>query len=125
MTLTSVSPMLYTEELEATIAFYVDALGFECVAHEEEWGWAALRRGGVEIMLSLPNAHLEFDGPRFTGSLYLRCDDVDAEWERASPKADVAYPIEDFEYGMREFAVRDNNGYLIQFGAPVETGGEG
>ena len=33
--------------------------------------------------------------------------------------AQVCYPIEDFHYGMREFAIFDNNGYLLQFGQPV------
>jgi hypothetical protein len=31
----------------------------------------------------------------------------------------IAYPMEDFEYGMREFAIYDNNGYMLQFGAPI------
>jgi len=30
----------------------------------------------------------------------------------------VCYPIENFAYGMREFAIYDNNGYLLQFGEP-------
>ena len=34
-------------------------------------------------------------------------------------KAEVVYPIEDFDYGMREFAIRDNNGYLLQFGQEI------
>jgi hypothetical protein len=33
--------------------------------------------------------------------------------------ARVCYPIEDFHYGMREFAIFDNNGYLLQFGQPL------
>jgi hypothetical protein len=31
----------------------------------------------------------------------------------------VCYGIEDFFYGMREFAIYDNNGYLLQFGQPI------
>jgi hypothetical protein len=31
--------------------------------------------------------------------------------------------MEDFHYGMREFAIFDNNGYLLQFGQPLATGG--
>jgi hypothetical protein len=27
----------------------------------------------------------------------------------------VEYRIEGFDYGMREFAVRDNSGYVLQF----------
>ena len=32
----------------------------------------------------------------------------------------VVYPMETFGYGMREFAVYDNNGYLLQFGQETE-----
>ena len=30
-------------------------------------------------------------------------------WRRLKDKAAVVYPHEDFDYGMREFAIRDNN----------------
>jgi hypothetical protein len=36
-------------------------------------------------------------------------------------KARICYELEEFEYGMREFAVYDNNGYLLQFGEPVDS----
>ena len=31
-------------------------------------------------------------------------------------KVPIVYPTENFSYGMREFAVRDNSGYILQFG---------
>jgi hypothetical protein len=31
----------------------------------------------------------------------------------------IVYPLEDFPYGMREFAIRDNNGYILQFGQEI------
>jgi hypothetical protein len=31
-------------------------------------------------------------------------------------KLRIFYPLEDFDYGMREFAIYDNNGCLLQFG---------
>ena len=32
----------------------------------------------------------------------------------------ICYPIETFDYGMREFAIYDdNNGYVLQFGRPL------
>ncbi|MGQ0540780.1 MAG: hypothetical protein ACT4O9_02875 [Blastocatellia bacterium] len=37
-------------------------------------------------------------------------------------KALVCYDIEDFPYGMREFAVYDNNGYILQFVQEIEVG---
>lgn len=69
-------------------------------------------------MLSSLNAHEGDERAAFTGSLYLRCDDVDAWWLRLRDVARVCYPIETFDYGMREFGIYDNNGYLLQFGQP-------
>ncbi len=116
MKLKSLTPMLYTEDLRGTIAFYTDVLGFECKAFEEDWGWAVLSRDGVEVMLALPNAHLPFEKPTFTGSLYFKTNEVDALWQTLQTRARVCYPLEDFDYGMREFAIYDNNGYVLQFG---------
>ena len=57
--------------------------------------------------------------PTFTGSLYFHTDDVDTLWQRLKDRARICYPIDNFEYGMREFAIYDNNGYLLQFGQPL------
>lgn len=118
--LSELRPMLYTKELEATIAFYVDILGFVCDEYIEEFHWASLSRDGVAIMLAHPNAHTPFVGPTFTGSFYFNTDDVDALWLDLKDKAQVCYEIDDFSYGMREFAIFDNNGYLLQFGKPID-----
>jgi hypothetical protein len=44
---------------------------------------------------------------------------VDAFWQLVKDRVKVCYPIEDFDYGMREFGIFDNNGYLLQFGRPL------
>lgn len=117
MKLSGLSPTLWTDDLSRSVTFYTKVLGFRCSAQME--GWAALERDGVEIMLSAPNQHEPYNGPRFSGSFYFRCDDVDGWWETLKDKATVVYPIENFDYGMREFAIRDNSGYILQFGAEV------
>ena len=116
MKLRELRPMLRTRDLRETIEFYTTRLGFTCEALDEERGWASLKRDEVGVMIALPNAHEPFDSPIFTGSLYFTCDDVDSAWQRLEGEADVCYPIESFEHGMREFAIFDNNGYLLQFG---------
>ena len=45
--------------------------------------------------------------------------DVDGLWSRLKNEARVCYPIETFDYGMRECAIYDNNGYLLQCGEAV------
>jgi hypothetical protein len=56
------------------------------------------------------------------GSLYFRVREVDGLWLQLKDRARICYPIETFEYGMREFAIYDNNGYLFQFGEAVTDG---
>jgi uncharacterized glyoxalase superfamily protein PhnB len=119
MKLLHLVPMLRTKDLRGTVEFYTDVLGFTCAAASEEFGWASLQRDSVELMVALPNAHEPFDEARFTGSLYFHCEDVDVAWKRLAGRARVCYPPETFDYGMREFAIYDNNGYLLQFGQPV------
>lgn len=116
MKLQSLIPMLRTKDIKATIDFYVNTLGFTCSNYVEEWEWGSLQRDGMEIMLATPNAHEPFDKAMFTGSFYFTVDDVNNWWNLVKDKATICYPIENFEYGMREFAIYDNNGYLLQFG---------
>lgn len=114
-------PMLRVPDVPAAVAWYRDTLGFTAHADGSD-GWACLRRDGIELMLAAFNAHEDDRASAFTGSLYLRCDDVDAWWERLRDIAAVCYPIEDFAYGMREFAVRDPHGFLLQFGQALTDG---
>lgn len=115
--MTQLTPMLYTADLSGTIHFYTNTLGFTCEAADEFW--ASVKRNDCQIMFSLPNAPIPFEKSVFTGSLYFTVESVDAFWEQVKDSAQVCYPIEDFEYGMREFAIHDNNGYLLQFGQEI------
>ena len=111
--------MLYTADLDATIALYVGTLGFTCDERNDEWGWASLSRDHVALMIAKPNAHTPFEKPAFTGSFYFNTDDVDALWAALKDTANICYALDTFEYGMREFAIYDNNGYVLQFGQPT------
>lgn len=119
MKFSPVIPMLYTNELQQTIDFYVNKLGFTCGEHNDEWGWAALHLGECDIMLAKPNGHTPFDKPIFTGSFYIRTDEVETLWEKLKDQVTICYELKTFEWGMKEFAVYDNNGYMLQFGQDV------
>src|SRR6478672_7474807 len=112
-------PVLWTEKLDESIGVYCGILGFRCMEKNEAWGWASLQRDGVGIMLAKPNAHIGFTEPRFTGSLYITVANVDALWNNVKDKLELVYAPEDFPWEMREFAVYDNNGYILQFGQPL------
>jgi uncharacterized glyoxalase superfamily protein PhnB len=122
MKLVNIRPILRTSQWQETIAFYEQKLGFTCASKSEEWGWAALQRDEVEIMIAVPVDTDTATQPAFTGSFYFTVDtDIEKLWEEYKDKVAVCYPLEAFDYGMLEFAMYDNNGYLLQFGQEVAT----
>ncbi|MBP7416626.1 MAG: VOC family protein [Pyrinomonadaceae bacterium] len=119
MKITDLRPMMTTEDLPGTIDFYTNILGFSCGEFNEDWGWATLWIDDTAIMIARPNEHVAYDKIGFTGTFYFTTDDVDSMWTKVKDKARVCYGIENFEYGMREFAIYDNNGYVLQFGQEI------
>ncbi|QNH21955.1 bleomycin resistance family protein [Xanthomonas sp. GW] len=116
MTFTALTPMLRSTDLVAALAFYTDTLDFRIDGGGADAGWASLRHGPLALMLATQQAPTGAAAAGFPGSLYFRTDDVDAWWQRLQPHARIAYPLEDFAYGMREFAIHDPDGHLLQFG---------
>ena len=111
-------PTLPARSLRATLAFYA-RLGFEgeiIGAHDE---YAILTRGDLELHFF---AHPDVVPAESHAGCYLRVGDVDAIYRafaRAAlpgagiPRMDV---IGDKPWGMREFAVVDENGNLLRIG---------
>ena len=120
MKFNSLIPIIWSAQFDETIQFYTEVLGFSIGERNDQWGWAAIHRDAVEIMLAKPNEHTPFEKPAFTGSFYINTNEVDALWEQLKDKTNVCYEIENFDWGMREFAIYDNNGYLLQFGQDIE-----
>ena len=116
----SLRPILWTQNIDETLSFYIQTLGFTLMTRNDEWEWATINKDDVQIMLSKPNDHEKFNGIGFTGSFYFNIDNVDGLWEELKDQAEICYEIETFEWGMREFAIYDNNGYILQFGQPVD-----
>lgn len=113
-----ITPMLWTSDFNGTIDFYTRRLGFSTEALEEN-SWASLARDSVRVMISKPNDHLPFDAANFTGSFYFYVTDVAELWASMKDSHEICYPLQEFAYGMSEFAIYDNNGYILQFGAPL------
>lgn len=119
MAFNSLIPTLEVENMDKTIAFYESFLDFKCMSRDAN-NWAFLKKDDVEIMLSSRFYEDKFPKPVFTGGLYIYVDDIDVIWQILKDRVDICYPIENFEYGMREFAIFDNNGYRLQFGQELE-----
>lgn len=116
MKLLGLMPVLWTDDLPGTAAFYTEVLGFRCNDDPQKTSWLTLCRGEVCLSVMNPSRDEDFSQAEFSGSLYFTVDDIDEAWQRLKDAAHVAYPIDDFDSGMREFAIYDNNGYLLQFG---------
>ena len=119
MRMTSLAPILTTEDMDRSVRFYVDVLGFTCGMQTP--GYANLYRDAVRIMLAAPKAHEDWKGANFTGQLYIdleTADEVDALWATVKDRAEVIHAVDDFDYGAHEFGIRDDNGYSLAFGAP-------
>ena len=117
----TLAPILVTDNMDRTVRFYVDVLGFTCGVQTP--GYSNLYRDSVRIMLAAPNAHGAWDGSKFTGQLYIglaTAEEVDVLWAKVKDRAAIIYPVDDFDYGMHEFGIRDDNGYHLAFGAASE-----
>nr|WP_199158167.1 VOC family protein [Pedobacter sp. ASV2] len=110
------TPMLESHDMPATLKFYTEVLDFTCQVKPDDLSWLILIKDEIEIMFSAPNAHRNMPKSIMSGSLYINTNEVTELWERLKNICQICYPLEDFEYGMREFAIYDNNGYLLQFG---------
>lgn len=123
-----VSPILWTKNLDETISFYQNALGFKATSHFPNFVY--LSRAEVGLMFVLPQDEPEdckdpenqeefFPRPMLTGSIYIYMDEVDNLWESVKGKATIKSALEDREYLMRDFSILDNNGYEIVFGQDI------
>ena len=68
----------------------------------------------------MTNAHL--GPPHATATQYFSVDDVESLWERIRGHCTAEWGPEDMPYGLREFAIKDPNGYLLIFGSPIASG---
>ena len=124
--LSGVSPMLKTKDLAGTIAFYTKTLGFS-VANQmnDDDGrpsWCSLQSGSATLMFySMDDLDAPPGPPVMTGVLYFNPKDVRAAWAQLRDKATVEWELQEMQYGMLEFAIRDCNGYILSFGQEVEA----
>jgi uncharacterized glyoxalase superfamily protein PhnB len=116
-----VTPMLHVPDVKATADWYA-SIGFNIVRLAQEDGdggettWALLRLGESEVMLNCGGK--VSDAWRREVDLYVHCDDVNAMRSRIAGKGSLVEDVHDTFYGMREFILRDCNGFWITFGQP-------
>ena len=123
---TVLTPELDVTDLDASLRFWCDLLGFKVAFDRPAARFAYLARGGAQIMLC------ELNGRWMTGALerpYGRGVNFEITVDRLEPiltaLADVQWPLFEepreawyrtgpVEAGQREFLVQDPDGYLVR-----------
>ena len=123
-TLTGLSLNLLVRDVQKSVAFYTDVLGFSL-----EYGdidFAALQRDGVHIQLHADHAYdgmpwdarLREPGKRGLGAeIRILGIDPDAAEERARARGDVVLvTTQDTAHGWRDCIIEDPDGYTFAVG---------
>ena len=109
------TPILRVANLEASIAFYVEKLGFHL--HWSNRGFASVGREGATVMLC------EGDQGHAGTWLYLGVNDVDTLADELRRKgAIIRLPPANYPWGAREMQLADPDGHVIRFGADARPG---
>lgn len=127
MKLHGLSPILWTKDIQQTKMFYENVLGFNGVSNFPDF--ISLKQDNVELMFIVPHDEPDdckepgappfFPRPQLTGSIFIYMAQVDKFWENVKDKATVISPIDNRAYWMRDFSIRDNNGYELVFGEDI------
>lgn len=121
-----ITPVLFVNEIEPVLPFWVDHLGFTKiieVPHGNKLGFVALQKGSTEVMYQsfasladdMPLMAETRKGPTF---LYVEVDNLDAVLA-ALKGAKIVQPERTAFYGMREVGFQEPGGHYVTFAQPV------
>jgi len=124
-TLSAISPSFIVSNVDQTIAFYRDKLGFETRFQEpaQDPFFAIIGRDGAQILVKahegispIPN-HQRHPWIRWDAFVYVADPDALAA-EFAEHGAAFSAPLQETHDGLRGFEIRDPNEYVLFFGRP-------
>jgi catechol 2,3-dioxygenase-like lactoylglutathione lyase family enzyme len=126
MRLTGVIPYLEVFDMETSLQFYRDILGFEVASESEGGGWCRLQAGAVSIMLN--TAYDTGERPDVPDASRVRAHRDVALYFESDP--DIVYALLDshnwpvskpraMRYGVMQVDVQDPDGYGLAFTRPL------
>ncbi|MDJ0992168.1 MAG: VOC family protein [Dinoroseobacter sp.] len=117
-----VTPMLLTEDMEASVRFY-EGLGFETGFRdpEQDYAYLSCEGGALRLLRAGPNMDLESENAQHI--VYFDVEDVDRLFALLKPFLDTLSPARvrapfDQDYGQREFHVIEGP-HLLMFGQSI------
>jgi uncharacterized glyoxalase superfamily protein PhnB len=109
-------PMIHVPDVRSTVDWYVD-IGFKIVDTYDDGGdglsFAILEFASSEVMFN--QGGQSSSQRRREVDLYIYIENIDELFERLKDRVEVVEPPHDQLYGMREFIIRDINGFWITF----------
>ena len=127
MKIRNVIPMLATGDMEETVRFYRDALGFDLRDRFESGGrtwWCEMMRDGHVLMFTAHEVDVDAPGARMgfrqtSINVYLDSgiEDLHARLKRGG------YTVSEMRvtfYRIREFDLTDPSGYTVLIGQPTD-----
>jgi catechol 2,3-dioxygenase-like lactoylglutathione lyase family enzyme len=124
-TTSAISPSFIVSNVDQTIAFYRDKLGFETTFQQPERNpfFAIIGRDGAQIFIKshkglspVPNSKRH---PFMRWDAFVYAPDPDAlAAEFAEHGATFSVPLKDTNDGLRGFEICDPDGYVLFFGRP-------
>ena len=113
-------PLLFVADIQRSMAFYCEKLGFRVTQAWEPNGklsWCRVDRDGSAVMLQ--EACPEEDGPaegRGRGvAFFFNCEDVDAAHAEFAARGLDLQPPAVAHYGMKQVFLQDPDGYQLCF----------
>ena len=126
--LKKLTPNLMVEDVNETVTFYQDVLGFALLAsvpEEGQFNWAMMQHDAVEIMFQ-SRASLTEDVPLFKDkaiggslTLYIDVEDIKGLYGQVQNRVAILHEMSTTFYGTREFTIQDCNGYVLTFAQAV------
>ncbi|HEY1428109.1 MAG TPA: VOC family protein [Candidatus Tumulicola sp.] len=117
--ITSVVAQLRTQDLERTIRFYTEILGFTLDFRYEDF-YAGVRAGNSVVHLKLDDSDdpsIDYVKQRQHFHLYLETPDVAAAAEDLQKKGiELTEQVHETAWGTKEFVIEDDQGHTLYFG---------
>ena len=127
--LSAISPFFIVNDVPSSLAFYRDRLGFEITFQgpaPDDIFFGIVCRGGAQILLKavgvapVPNCTRDVKKGIARWDAFVVVPDPDAlATEFASRGVVFCEPLEDTDDGLRGFALKDVDGYVLFFGHPL------
>ncbi|MCG8331089.1 MAG: VOC family protein [Chitinophagales bacterium] len=124
MKLESLTPNIMVNDVNETLDYYTNVLGFNLVdtnptSGEFEWGYVMLNSVGLMFQeeKSLKTEYPELKDLEVGGALtlYVRVENINDLFENIKDQVTIVKPMNTTFYGTNEFAIMDVNGFILTF----------